>query len=115
MDIWDEAFQNTKTIISYCKYIGVKIYKKGCRACDTTQYIHATRESQVLGNNHQRIVICKCSRPFVKDYGVIGTYYTDNDYTPTEPSKVISITLSAEPPASIKSDRKIKWRHILNS
>jgi len=75
MDIWDEAFQNTTTIISYCKYIGVEIYKKGCSVCKTKEYEEVTMHAQTLGNCDQRIVICKCGRPWVEDQGVVGTYW----------------------------------------
>ena len=65
--IWDKAYENTKTIVSYNKYSGAKSYTKGCMNCGTTDYKATTREMQVIGNCHQRIVVCECSDYFIED------------------------------------------------
>ena len=66
--MWDSAYENTKTIISYNKYSGLKSYTKGCKNCNTTSYKEATREMQVLGNRNQRIVVCECDNHFIEEW-----------------------------------------------
>jgi hypothetical protein len=65
---WDSAYNNTKTIVSYNKYLGVKDYTKGCKTCSSTKYKEATDYRQLIGNCYQRIVVCECNSTFIEEW-----------------------------------------------
>ena len=64
--MWNEAYKNTTTIVSYRGTI--KSYEKGCKKCNTTKYKTPTREMQRIGNCTQRVVICQCNKPFIQEW-----------------------------------------------
>lgn len=66
-DCWDSAYQNTMTVSSYNKWLGVNTYTKACKSCGSTEYEKVTEHRQLLGNCYQRIVVCKCSNTFIED------------------------------------------------
>jgi len=65
--MWDDAYQNTTTIVSYRMNGAIKCYEKACKNCNSTKYKDTTREMQVMGNCTQRIVICECNNLFIED------------------------------------------------
>lgn len=65
---WDSAYNNTKKIVSYNKYLGVKDYTKGCKTCGSTKYKEVTDYRQLIGNCYQRIVVCECNNPFIDEW-----------------------------------------------
>jgi len=65
---WEIAFNNTKTIEVYNKYLGINSYKKSCKNCGSTFYKKGTQDRQLIGNCYQRIVICECNNTFVEEF-----------------------------------------------
>ncbi len=65
---WNQAYNNTKTIVSHCEYNGISSYNKGCSNCNSSDYERSTNEHQLIGNCYQRIVVCKCGSPFVEEW-----------------------------------------------
>ncbi len=65
--MWDDAYQNTTTIVSYRMNGAIKSYEKGCKKCNSTKYKSSTREMHIIGNCLQRIVICECNNLFIED------------------------------------------------
>jgi hypothetical protein len=64
---WDTAYDNTSTRMTISPYTGSQLYHKQCKDCGQETKSKPTREMQIIGNLHQRIVICECGKPFIDD------------------------------------------------
>jgi len=77
VDIWDEANENTKTLVLYTRTD--KLYLRTCKHCNDIVENTPTKDRQMLGNVYQYITICdECNNTFVIDEHQDYSWFLEN-------------------------------------